>query len=144
MVHLRDTGPYLLKVIAETASNLANMNIPNLCHWLATRTIPIEKKDGSGRPIGVGDIIRRVCLKAIERKYRDKTIQACPLQYGNGMPFGSEIIIHAMNEICAVNQVQELITAKKLIWSVAQVMDSIVYEGHPPSTAFTKEYQSCI
>lgn len=57
MSHLKGTGPELLKAIAETAMSLAIIRIPNLYHWMASRTIPITKKVGSECPVGIGDVI---------------------------------------------------------------------------------------
>lgn len=71
MSYLKDTGPELLKAIAKTTMSLANNRIPNLYHWMALRTIQIAKKDGSGRPVGIGVVIRRICLKAINRKHHE-------------------------------------------------------------------------
>ena len=65
---------------------------------MASRTIPILKKDGSCRPVGIGDVLRRVCLKPIERHHHEKVINACKYQYGNGQALGSESIIHALNQ----------------------------------------------
>ena len=98
MLKLNESGDVLAQSLSILANSLSSNKLPNLNHFCATRIIPIAKKDLSPRPVGVGDIFRRIVLKAIDRQNRDLVIQACPKQFGNGLRLGSEAIIHAIRE----------------------------------------------
>ena len=78
---------------------MANSRILHLRHFWATRTIPIKKKDGIGRPVGIGNIIRRICLKVIDQHHRQKLISVCQFQLGDGISAGSEAIVHSIRKV---------------------------------------------
>ena len=78
---------------------MSNQKIPFLSHFLATRTIPISKKDGTPRPVGVGDVIRRIVLKSIDIYHRQMVLSNCNLQYGNGFSSGCESIVHSIKNL---------------------------------------------
>ena len=99
MLKLRITSTALLIAIRDLANNIANTKMDNLMHFMATRTIPIKKKDNGVRPIGVGDIFRRIVLKAIDKKHRSKVIDACANQFGNGQAYGAEAIVHTIRKV---------------------------------------------
>ena len=65
---------------------------------MATRCIPVKKQDGSSRPVGIGDILRRVSLKAIDRHHKKNTQMNCLRQLGNGTENGCEAIIHSLRK----------------------------------------------
>lgn len=98
MINLKETGDYLAQALTTLANALSSTKIANLSHFCATRIIPFAKKDVTPRPVGVGDVSQRIVLKAIDRQHRDLVIQACPKQFGNGLRFGIEAIIHAIGE----------------------------------------------
>lgn len=99
LVLLKLTGKILVSSITDLANGVANSRLKFLYHWLATRTIPVRKKDGSARPIGIGDVIRRVVLKVIDRQHSERVKENCIYQMGNGQILGCEGIIHSLREV---------------------------------------------
>ena len=69
--------------------------------YVASRLIPLDKNPGV-RPIGVGEVLRRIAGKCIGWVLR-KDIQeaAGPLQTATGLQSGAEAAIHCMREIFA-------------------------------------------
>ena len=70
----------------------------NLEGFLACRLLPLDKDPGL-RPIGVGEVLRRVMGKVFMRTVRDE-VQAVggSLQVCVGQPGGCEAAVHAMKE----------------------------------------------
>ena len=67
---------------------------------LANRLIPLDKGNGDVRPIGVGEVIRRIIGKCITRVTKQDVIDASgSLQVCPGDKCGSEAAIHAMHSI---------------------------------------------
>ena len=67
---------------------------------LACRLIPLDKGDGSVRPIVVGEVIRRIIAKCVVQIAKPEIIQATgSMQVCAGQKSGSEAAIHAMSEI---------------------------------------------
>ena len=72
--------------------------------YIAGRLIPLNKNPGEDeiqvRPIGVGEVMRRIVGKVISWCLSDE-IQAAagPLQVSAGLKGGAEAAIHAMKEI---------------------------------------------
>ena len=67
---------------------------------LACRLIPLDKGDGSVRPTGVGEVIRRIIAKCVVQIAKSEIIQATgSMQVCAGQKSGSETAIHAMSEI---------------------------------------------
>ena len=95
----KNYGRALINAITELANAMSNQKIPFLSHFLATRTIPISKKDGTPRPVGVGDVIRRIGLKSIDLYHRQMVLLNCNLQYGNGFTSGCESIVHSIKNL---------------------------------------------
>ena len=60
---------------------------------LANRLIPLDKGNGEVRPIGVGEVIRRIIGKCVSRVGKQDVIDAC------GHKSGNEAAIHAMHNI---------------------------------------------
>ena len=91
----------LREKIAKLAKILATECVdPNTLEaYVACRLIPLDKNPGV-RPIGVGEIMRRVVGKCIGWVLK-KDIQesAGPLQVATGLDSGAEAAIHAMKEI---------------------------------------------
>ena len=101
---LKFTGNILIQAITKLTNLLANTKIPNLEHFLSARCIPVKKKDGATRPVCVGNIIRRVSLKAIDIYHKSKIIANCPRQLSNGIKGGCEGIIHALRNVINTNK----------------------------------------
>ena len=67
---------------------------------LASRLIPLDKGNGDVRPIGVGEVIRRIIGKCVTKVTKQDIIEASgSLQVCAGQKSGSEAAIHAMHSI---------------------------------------------
>lgn len=67
--------------------------------YVSCRLIPLNKNPGI-RPIGVGEVMRRIVGKAISSVLQDDIQEAAgPLQVSAGQKGGSEAAIHSMREI---------------------------------------------
>ena len=96
MTKLKVTSNLLLNAIRDLTMSIANTKMDNLSHLMATRTSPVKKCNNGVRPVGVGEIIRRVCLKIIDRIHRIKVITSCNNPFENGQTLGAEAIVHAI------------------------------------------------
>ena len=66
--------------------------------YTSCRLIPLDKNPGV-KPIGIGEIIRRIIEKAIQIVKSDVVESAGSLQLCAGQPGGSEAAVHAANKI---------------------------------------------
>ena len=67
---------------------------------LTNRLIPQDKGNGELRPIGVGEVIRRIIGKCVSRVGKQDVIDACgATQVCAGHKSGSEAAIHAIHNI---------------------------------------------
>ena len=67
---------------------------------IASLLIPVDKGEGAVRPIGVGEVIRRICGKCVMNIAKQDVIEASgSLQLCAGQKSGSEAGIHAMYTI---------------------------------------------
>ena len=94
-------GLVLRNEIATLAKKLATENLDPIAieSYNANRLIPLDKCPGI-RPVGVGEILRRIIGKSISWTLK-KDIQEVvgPLQTCSGLNSGGEAAIHAMKEI---------------------------------------------
>ena len=91
----------VVPINADLAKRMCRDDVDSslLKEFTAGRLIPLKKgDDGTGiRPIGVGEILRRIVAKAVGRVVKDDMIQATGcLQTCSGMSGGIEASIHAM------------------------------------------------
>ena len=99
-------GKDLREELASFAKKIATETIDpsTLTPYTASRLIPLNKTPGEAdpqvRPIGVGEVLRRIVGKTISWALSDD-IQAAggSLQVSTGLKGGSEAAIHAMKEI---------------------------------------------
>ena len=94
-------GKELREQIAIMARTLCTKNLDPRCleAYVASRVIPLDKKPGV-RPIGIGEVIRRIIGKAVSWLLKEEIKEAAgPLQTCAGHKGGSEAAIHAMKEI---------------------------------------------
>ena len=94
-------GKALREEIAKMAKNLLTTSYdPSLLEaYTAARLIPLDQNPGV-RPIGVGEVLRRIIGKAITWTVNDEIKEAAgPLQTCAGHGAGAEAAIHAMKEI---------------------------------------------
>ena len=67
---------------------------------LANRLIPLDKGEGAVRPIGVGEVIRRIVGKCVMKVIKPDVIDASGLlQVCAGLKSGCEAAVHAMHSI---------------------------------------------
>ena len=67
--------------------------------YVACRLIPLDKSPGV-RPIGVGEVLRRIVGKCVGWVVKDDVQQAAgPLQTATGLQSGAEAAIHSMREM---------------------------------------------
>ena len=94
-------GNELRKQIALLAKKLATrlVNPDILEAFTACRLIPLNKNPGV-RPIGIGEVLRRLIGKSISWVLKSEIQEAAgPLQASTGLKGGAEAAIHSMREI---------------------------------------------
>ncbi|PFX20828.1 hypothetical protein AWC38_SpisGene14690 [Stylophora pistillata] len=65
-----------------------------------SRLIPLDEGEGALRPIGVGEVIRRICAKCVMNIVKRDVVEATgSLQLCAGQKLGSEAAMHAMHRI---------------------------------------------
>ena len=99
--HFKKQGKELREQIALFAKNISTKILDPSCldAYVACRLIALDKNPGV-RPIGIGEILRRIVGKAIGWVLNpDIQLAAGPLQVSTGMKGGAESAIHAMNKI---------------------------------------------
>ena len=89
----------LRKALAGLARKLAASSCHHVDALTACRLIPLDKKPGC-RPIGIGEVLRRIVGKCIMAVVKDDVRRAAGnLQVCAGQQAGGEAAIHAMREI---------------------------------------------
>ena len=91
----------LCNAMAAVARRLCTVHVHpvGLDAFVACRLIPLNKNPGV-RPIGIGEVSRRIIAKAVLRVVRDDVQSAAgPLQTCAGFEAGNEAAVHAMKEI---------------------------------------------
>jgi hypothetical protein len=97
----QEASSNLCNAIAAVARRLATqvVNSDVLGALLANRLIPLDKSPGI-RPIGIGEVLRRIIGKTIIRFLKSDLQQSAgPLQLCVGQEAGCEAAIHAMNHL---------------------------------------------
>ena len=96
------SGTELCEAIASMTKRLCTEYVDprGLEAILANRLIPLHKGEGAVRPIGVGEVIRRIMGKCVTKVTKPDVIDASgSLQVCAGHKSGSEAAIHAMREL---------------------------------------------
>ena len=97
---LRTAIAKLTQVLCTKEIALQNPNQTCLEAYIACRLIPLEKKPSGIRPIGIGEVLRRIIGKAIITEIKpDLAESAGCLQLCAGQKSGCEAAAHAMREI---------------------------------------------
>jgi hypothetical protein len=94
-------GKALREEVALLARNLSTKSYhPDLLEsYVASRLIPLDKLPGE-RPIGVGEVLRRIIGKMVVRNATEEIKEAAgPLQTCAGQGAGAEAAIHSMRTI---------------------------------------------
>ena len=98
---LKSKPDELCDAIATFARKLCKEYV-NPCHlhaYTACRLIPLDKNPGV-RPVGVGEVLRRIVGKAVTASLKQELIDAtCPIQVCAGVKGGIEAAIHALRQI---------------------------------------------
>ena len=97
----KESSVDLCKAVADVARRIATEYVDPvaLSHLLSNKGLPLDKMPGV-RPIGIGEIKRRIIGKAIvEAANFDIQKAAGPLQLCAGQSSGVEAAVHAMKEI---------------------------------------------
>ena len=92
----------LCSTVAELARKLcvSDTKPSYLRAFTAGRLIPLAKKPSGVRPIGVGEMLRRIIGKAVTKVLKSELISStAPIQTCAGIPGGIEASIHAMRRI---------------------------------------------
>ena len=91
----------LCVAVAELARKINTVEIDPqyLRAFVASRLLPLDKKPGV-RPIGIGEVLRRIVGKATTTVLKPELVNAtAPLQTCAGLPGGIEASIHAVRKI---------------------------------------------
>ena len=65
---------------------------------MASRLIPLDKGEGAVRPIGVGEVLRRILAKCVMNVAKEDVAHASgSLQLCVGQNSGNEAAVHAMH-----------------------------------------------
>ena len=98
----KQSSTKLCETIATVAKTLCTQYIDPLTiePLVTSRLIPLDKGEGAVRPIGVGEVIRRICGKCVMNVAKRDVVEASgSLQLCAGQKSGSEAAIHAMHRI---------------------------------------------
>ncbi|CAB4008017.1 Hypothetical predicted protein [Paramuricea clavata] len=94
-------GKCLREQIALFAVKIATESLDPFCleAYVANRLIPLDKSPGI-RPIGIGEIMRRLVGKALTKEFKQDFKEATgPIQVCAGHEAGAEAAIHAMQQV---------------------------------------------
>ena len=98
----RKSGTNLCSAIATMTRKLCTEYVDprSIDAILANRLIPLDKGEGKLRPIGVGEVIRRLMGKCAMSVTKQDVIDACgSMPVCAGHKSGSEAAVHAMRSI---------------------------------------------
>ena len=108
-----DCGKDLRVAIANVVKKLCTKTIQDetLEGLLACRLVPLNKRPGL-RPIGVGEVLRRVCGQVVMLVLKKDVIDSCSkVQMCSGQKAGSEAAIHAMRQTFERGEAEAVILA---------------------------------
>ena len=92
----------LCKVVTELAQKMGNKNCQHLEELINCRLIPLKNQKNDVRPIGIGEVLRRIISKCIIKTTREDTMKAVGnLQLCAGQQAGEEAAVDAAKEIFA-------------------------------------------
>ena len=92
----------LAQAIATFSIKLATESVDpeHLSAFVASRLIPLSKKPSGIRPIGVGEVLRRLVGKVVTRSLKTEIIEStAPIQVCAGLESGVEAAVHAAREL---------------------------------------------
>jgi len=134
--------------MANVARRICTTTVPSnsLGALLACRLVPLNKNPGV-RPIGVGEVARRIICKAIMIVVKkDVMVSAGPLQLCTGIPSGCKVAVRAMAELFEEPESQGvlLVDAENAFNSLNRkvVLHNIVYVCPALATVLNNCYQT--
>ena len=92
----------LCEVIADLARKLctSHVNPAFLKAYCACRLVPLSKSVNSVRPVGIGEILRRIIGKALMQHMKVEVVNTtAPIQCCSGLAGGAEAAIHALRRL---------------------------------------------
>ncbi|CAB4003404.1 Hypothetical predicted protein, partial [Paramuricea clavata] len=108
----KQSSTRLCEAIARMTKTLCTQYIdPTTIEALiASRLIPLDKGEGAVRPIGVGEVIRRISAKCVMSFAKKDVVEASgSLQLCAGQKSGSEAAIHAMNTLFEADDIDAVL-----------------------------------
>ena len=103
LTSFKSASRYLCDAVAGVACHLASQHVDpvGLMSLLNNRLIPLDKNPGV-RPIGVGEVLRRIIGRSLMTVLKsDITLAAGVSQVCAGHPSGCEAAIHALHKVFA-------------------------------------------
>ena len=92
----------LCKAVAELAQKMGYKNCQHLEALINCRLFPLKNQKNDVKPIGIGEVFRRMISKCIMKTVREDTMKAVGnLQLCAGQQAGAEAAVHAAKEISA-------------------------------------------
>ena len=145
--HFKTEGKDLRDQIAMLSQKIATecLDPSTLEAYVSCRLIPLNKNPGV-RPIGVGEVLRRIIGKTIAWSLQNEVQEAAgPLQVSSGLKGGAEAAIHAMRDIFDADTTDAVILVdasnafNRLNRQVA--LHNVRYICHPFSQALINTYR---
>jgi len=110
--HLRQAlAPAYADQVVEHLTGLVNLLThgrahPDVSPWLCgAQLMALPKKDGTSRPIAVGEVLRRLAAKTMCAAYKEQAQSYLfPLQIGVAQPLGSEVGLQVARQWCFRNR----------------------------------------
>ena len=92
--------------LAEEIARLAKLlctndiNFDSIAPLVASRLIPLMKEDNGLRPIGIGEVLRRIIGKSVTKVLKKDIQMACgTMQTCSGIASGIDAAIHCMKKV---------------------------------------------
>ena len=110
-LHLKESlGPANADQVLDNLTTLVNTLVRGQAHrdvspWLCGATLTaLPKKDGSSRPVAVGEVLRRLTAKTLCACFQQQAREYLwPLQLGVAQPLGTEVGLQASRQWCLRN-----------------------------------------
>ena len=102
----------LAQAIADLTKILCTEEVNAECvkELYAGRLIPLDKGNGGVRPIGIGEVLRRIISKSVTSTLKEDIISAAGLlQTCSGLEGGIEAAIHAMSRAFSLSETEALL-----------------------------------
>ena len=147
----RQEADRILNALAETTSKIATSSVDGdyTAPMRAVRMIAVRKPSGGIRPVGVGEVARRIITKIIARETRNEIKEATGSIQCQGLKGACEAAIGAMDELYesgktllildaegAFNNLSRTSTLKTAAQVVPEAYQSMLNFYGPPTRAY--------